>query len=79
MAQKIVAIQPCVFSFEGTYVKGPYGKVRAWLVANWETWWVNPHAQSTVLPADCLILAGKKVLWDGRKEMRSPVSVGVYR
>lgn len=60
----IIVIEPSIFRAHDTYVLGPFGKVKAWIVAHVEIW-RNPHAAAKVIKTNnnTRVLLGNEVLW----------------
>lgn len=63
--KQILVIEPSPFRREETYVRGPYGRLRAWWTARMEVQ-RHPFAEVRVLPAASTVLIGERILWDGK-------------
>jgi len=62
MNKRIVIVEPSPFRTDETYVLGPYGKVKAFFVAEWECL-NNPYSRVLVYPENTKVSLGERVLW----------------
>lgn len=63
--KRILVVEPSPFRRNETYVIGPFGRVKAyfkaWMIVN-----RNPFSEVRVMPAECKVLSGDRILYDGK-------------